>query len=79
LFILILLGAALAAAGYYIEQKRPSKKENRPDPSMWMTAVVLTAGAFDALSGDASVGAQACLVGLVALSGSWLAKAWRGD
>jgi hypothetical protein len=79
LFSLILLGAALAAVGYFIEQRRQPKKQNRPDPSIWMTAAILTAGAFDALSGDSSIGAQACLVGLVALIGSWLAKAWRGN
>ena len=79
LLILILLGAGLAAVGYLIQQKRPPKKQNRPDPAAWLTAPVLVVGALDAFSGDSSIASQACLVALVALLGSRLAKAWHGD
>ena len=78
LLLLVLLGTALAAIAYLIQQKYPPKKPNRPDPYFLITVLVLASGTSDALSGDSSIGSQACVVGLVALISSWLIRARHG-
>lgn len=76
--LLVTLGVVLAGVGYLIQQKRTPRERRRADPWDAITVLMLLGGAIDALSPNATVFSQACLVIVVGWAGMSLATAWHG-